>query len=175
MAAGLFLVVAAMAGFIFLPGSQAQPTAPPPAGAIPAPVNFPAPKVELTDLDGNPAALSDYRGQVILYNAWATWCPPCKEEMPTLQAYYEAHKTQGFVIVAIEDGQPVDEVAAFVHDYGLTFLVWPDLEYRATTAFRTNSLPSSFVIDRQGTVRLAWVGAITREALETYVTPLLEE
>ncbi len=101
-------------------------------------------------------ALSDFRGKVILYNAWATWCPPCKQEMPTLQAYYEAHKEQGFVIVAIADGQSLEEVRAFAQDYRLTFPVWPDPDFLASKTFRINSLPTSFVIDRAGNVRLTW-------------------
>ncbi len=171
---GAGLVLVAIAAILALPKAQQQVEA---AGlsAIPASVNFIAPDVQLTDLDGKPVALSDFRGQVILYNAWATWCPPCKEEMPTLQAYYEAHQTNGFVIVAIEDGQPIDEVRAFVNEHRLTFPVWPDPQYKATTAFRTNSLPTSFVIDREGIVRLTWTGAISRAMLEEYLTPLLEQ
>ena len=79
----------------------------------------------------------------------------------------------GFVIVAIEDGEPVDEVSAFVKQYGLTFPVWPDLKWVATTAFKTDALPSSFVIDRTGRVVLSWTGPITRASLEKYVTPLI--
>ena len=63
----------------------------------------------------------------------------------------------------------------FVKDYGLTFPVWPDLAQKATVAFRNPGLPSSYVIDRQGVVRLAWTGAISRGMLDKYVTPLLEE
>ncbi len=171
---GAGLVLVALAAILALPGAQEQVEA---AGlsAIPAPVNFPAPDVQLTDLEGSPVALSDFRGQVILYNAWATWCPPCKEEMPALQAFFEAHKESGFVIVAIEDGQPIEEVRAFVGEHRLTFPVWPDPQYKATTAFRANSLPTSFVIDRDGVVRLTWTGAISRAMLEEYVTPLLKQ
>lgn len=171
---GAGLVLVALAAILALPNAQEQVEA---AGisAIPAPVNFPAPDVQLTDLEGNPVALSDFRGQVILYNAWATWCPPCKEEMPALQAFFEAHKESGFVIVAIEDGQPIEEVRAFVDEHRLTFPVWPDPQYKATSAFRTNSLPTSFVIDRDGIVRLTWTGAISRAMLEEYVTPLLKQ
>lgn len=171
---GIGLVLIALAAILALPKAQEQVES---AGfsIIPATVNFPAPDVQLTDLHGNPVALSDFRGHVVLYNAWATWCPPCKEEMPTLQAYFDAYKDDKFVIIAIEDGQPLNEVRAFVEEHGLTFPVWPDPEYKATTAFRANSLPTSFVIDREGTVRLTWTGAVTRAMLEKYVTPLLKQ
>ncbi len=143
--------------------------------AIPVEVNYPAPELSLNDLDDQPVSLEDYRGTVVLVNNWATWCPPCKAEMPTLQAYYEKHRQKGFTIIAIESGDPVPEVKKFVQDYGLTFPVWSDLSLKSIAAFRNPGLPSSYVIDREGTVRLAWSGAISREMLEKYVTPLLEE
>ncbi len=171
---GLGLVLVALAAFFSLPKAvqQVQTQS---LSAIPVEVNFAAPEVHLTDLQGQAVALSDFSGQVILYNAWATWCPPCKEEMPTLEAYFDAHRQDGFVIVAIEDGEPLEEVSAFVKDYGLTFPVWPDPKWVATTAFKTDNLPTSFVIDRTGIVRLTWTGAISRDVLEKYVTPLLKE
>ncbi len=168
------LVLVALAAFFALPQSQGK-SAKGNLLAAPADVRFPVPDVRLTDLQGLPVAFTDYEGQVIFYNAWATWCPPCKEEMPTLQAYYQAHQHEGFVVIAIEDGQPVDEVAAFVKELGLTFPVWPDLKWVATETFRINSLPTSYVIDRKGIVRQLWRGAITRDALEKYVSPLLKE
>jgi thiol-disulfide isomerase/thioredoxin len=137
-------------------------------------VDYPAPDVRITDLNNVPVALSDYRGQVVLYNAWATWCPPCKEEMPILDAYYQAHKSDGFVVIAIEDGEPVAEVADYVKTHNLTFPVWPDLKWVATTAFKTDTLPTSFVIDRTGKVVLAWSGSISREVLEKYITPVIK-
>jgi peroxiredoxin len=143
--------------------------------AIPVQVNYPAPDLSLTDLQGTPVSLSDHLGQVVLVNNWATWCPPCKEEMPELQAYYEAHRSQGFTVVAIEAGQPVAEVADFVRRYGLTFPVWLDPRLMATAAFRNPGLPSSYLIDSSGVVRLAWAGAITLDMLEKHVTPFLEE
>lgn len=168
---GILILVAAFLAYRQYSSASAEDA----ASAQPIGVNFAAPVVELTDLQGNPVSFADYAGQVILYNAWATWCPPCKQEMPTLEAYYEAYKDQGFVIIAIEDGEPVEEVRQFVTDYGLTFPVWPDAKYVATTAFRTNALPTSFVIDRSGTVRLTWTGAISRAMLEKYVTPLIQQ
>lgn len=137
--------------------------------------NYPAPQLELTDLKSNPVSLEDYRGQVILVNNWATWCPPCIIEMPELQAYYAAHASQGFVVVAIESGDPADQVASFVQEYGITFPVWLDRQSKAQGIFNNWDLPSSYVIDREGVVRLSWTGGVNQPTLEQYVTPLLEE
>lgn len=145
------------------------------SSAIPARVDFAAPSLSLTDLQGQPASLTDYLGQVVLVNNWATWCPPCKEEMPTLKAYFEGHRRQKFIVLGIEAGEPASEVADFVRAYGLTFPVWPDTAQKALDAFHNDALPSSYLIDRTGRVRLAWTGAINRAALEKYITPLLEE
>jgi peroxiredoxin len=95
--------------------------------------------------------------------------------MPTLQKYYDDHRHQEFTIIAIEAGEPVFEVADFVEQYGLTFIVWPDPTQSATVAFRNPALPSSYLIDRTGSVRLAWTGAIDRETLEKFITPIVEE
>lgn len=143
---------------------------------VPVPTNFPAPALTLTDLQGATRSLSDYQGRVVLVNLWATWCPPCKAEMPTLQAFHDKYEASGFDVIAINDGDPEPEVVQFVKDYRLTFPVWLDPTYIATeNAFKTMNLPSSFVIDRAGTVRLYWVGEINAEALEKYVTPLILE
>ena len=141
----------------------------------PSEVNYPAPVLTLSSVDGNMVSLSDHLGSVVLVNNWATWCPPCKAEMPTLQAYYTAHSPEGFTLLAIEAGDPLPDVIAFVESYQLTFPILIDPNNLALRAFNNDSLPSSYVLDRQGNVRLAWTGPISLEMLEKYVTPLLEE
>jgi peroxiredoxin len=143
---------------------------------VPVQVDFPAPELTLTDIQGEQHSLADYRGQVVLVNLWATWCPPCKEEMPALQALYNKYVEDGFVIIAINDGDPTPDVLQFVKDYQLTFPVWLDPTYIATEqAFKTLNLPSSFVIDRNGTVRLMWVGGISKRMLDKYVPAVITE
>jgi peroxiredoxin len=143
---------------------------------IPVSVSFPAPELALTDTEGTSRSLADYRGQVVLVNLWATWCPPCKEEMPALQSFYDKHREKGFMVIAINDGDPKSDVLKFVKDYRLTFPVWLDPTYIATEqAFKTLNLPSSFVIDRDGTIRLQWVGGISPRMLEAHVAPLILE
>lgn len=146
-----------------------------PVYALPQPVGFPAPEIALIDLQGRPVSLADYRGQVVVVNNWATWCPPCKAEMPDLQAYYDAHQSQGLALVAVDAGEGQDVVAAFVAEQGLSFAIWLDPNDQMLRVLRNNRLPNSFVVDRQGVVRLAWTGPTNLEILEQFVTPMLEE
>lgn len=143
---------------------------------VPVKVNYPAPELTLTDTQGVAHSLSDYRGQVVLINLWATWCIPCKEEMPALQTFHDKNKDNGFTVIAINDGDELTDVLQFVKDHDLTFPIWLDPTYIATEqAFKTMNLPSSFVIDRNGTVQLLWVGGISRAMLDEHVTPIIME
>jgi len=143
--------------------------------AIPSKMNYPAPELTLTDLSGNTVSLDDYHGTVVLVNLWATWCPPCREEMPTLLKFYEKYRYKGFELIAINQEETLDVVQPFVDEFKLTFPVWLDLEYKAETEFKTFNLPSSYVIDRGGRVRLLWIGAITYKHLEEFVPDIILE
>jgi cytochrome c biogenesis protein CcmG, thiol:disulfide interchange protein DsbE len=145
------------------------------SSVVPLKVNFPAPELSLQNINGKTESLSDFKGNVVLVNNWATWCPPCKAEMPTLAAYFNEHNPEGFTIVAIEAGEPLESVAQFASDYNLKFAVWLDPDGASLKAFGNGNLPNSYVIDRSGTVRYAWTGEISRAMLEKYVTPLLAE
>ena len=179
MLVGVGLVILASVAFFILTNSKTSAATNNPSAeqdfAIPVVVDFPAPAIHLTDLQGKPVTLDDYLGQVVLLNNWATWCPPCKAEMPTLQAYYEEHRDSGFSVIAVEAGEPVEQVAEFTRQMELTFPVWPDPEQKLYDAFHNISLPTSWLVDRDGQVVLTWTGAISRQVLEQYVTPLLEE
>ena len=143
---------------------------------VPVKVNYNAPELTLTDIQGVEHSISDYRGQVVLINLWATWCIPCREEMPALQSFYNKNKDKGFTVIAINDGDPLTDVLQFVKEYDLSFPIWLDPTYIATEqAFKTMNLPSSFVINRAGTVQLLWVGGISRAMLDEYVTPIIME
>jgi len=174
LAMGLILIAASF--FLFKKQDAVSQTPPTELSAVPVKANFSAPEVTLTDTRGETRSLSDYRGQVVLVNLWATWCPPCKAEMPTLQSFYDKYKDNGFTIIAINDGDPSADVLQFEKEYQLSFPIWLDPEYFATEqAFKTLNLPSSFLIDRAGTVRLQWVGAISRNVLDQYITPIIME
>jgi peroxiredoxin len=173
LAAGIFLIGAAFV-ILYLPKAQEQVLVNN-YSVVPVQVNYAAPDLSLTDLNGQPTSLSDYRGSIVLVNNWATWCPPCQAEMPTLEKYYEQHRSDNFVIIAIESGESAKDVASFIADYGLTFPVWLDAKGVALDAFKNWDLPSSYVIDQNGTIRLTWTGEISRAMLDKYVTPLLEK
>ena len=142
---------------------------------VPSAVNFPAPELTLNDLDGNRIAITDYRPQIVLINNWATWCPPCRAEMPVLAKYFKQHKDHGFILVGINAGDPSDKVESFVEEYELPFPVLLDPNTRSLIAFQNDGLPSSYVVNQDGNVVLAWTGPINRAMLEKYVTPLLEQ
>jgi peroxiredoxin len=173
IAAGVFLILAALLSLLV--GLQAKRLAG--IGTVRPPVimNQAAPQLALTSLQGNPVSLADFGGKVILVNNWATWCPPCQAELPELQAYYQAHARQGFVIVGIESGEPAATVSGFVHRLGLTFPIWLDPDGTAVDAFENLSLPSSYLVDQQGVLRLSWTGQVNLDTLEKYITPLLEK
>jgi cytochrome c biogenesis protein CcmG/thiol:disulfide interchange protein DsbE len=166
---GVGLVIIGIVALNALPKGSASPE----YSVVPAAVSFTAPELNLSDIDGNQVSLSSYRQDIVLVNNWATWCPPCKLEMPTLLKYFQAHSVDGFMLVAIEAGESAQEVRSFADEYGLTFPVLLDPENRSLAAFHNSSLPSSYVIDRSGTVVFAWTGPISLEMLENYVTPLL--
>ncbi len=143
--------------------------------AVPANVNFKAPDLTLVDTSGKESNLADFSGKVVLVNNWAFWCPPCRAELPELQEYYNAHRKQDFTIVGIEAGGDEEDVLYHVDLYKLKYPIWLDPGSLALRLFQNQILPNSYVIDRQGVVRLAWNGPIDRNNLERFVTPLLEE
>jgi peroxiredoxin len=167
---GLILISGSI--YFILQSSASQPK----LTAVPVEANYPAPDLTLTDIEGRTSSLTDLRGQIVLVNLWATWCQPCKAEMPALESFYHKYRDNGFTIVAINDGDPTSDVLQFVKDYGLTFPIWLDPTYIATEqAFKTLNLPSSFVINRNGTIVLRWVGGINKKNLEQYVAPVILE
>jgi thiol-disulfide isomerase/thioredoxin len=171
---GVGLVTLGLLSFVYLGSSNSQ-AAESDFSTIPVEVNYAAPNLQLRDVTGSAVSLDMYHGKVVLVNLWATWCPPCKAEMPTLQNFYDEYKDTGFVVIAIDSGETIDLVKSFVGEFGLTFPVWLDEGDVTEKAFGTISLPSSWVIDRAGKVRLSWVGEISSRVLEKYVPSIILE
>ncbi len=176
---GIGLILIGLASVMLLPKAEETltqtTTTSNSISVVPAKVSFPAPELELADVSGQTFALTDYAGQVVLVNNWAIWCPPCKRELPDLELFYQQYQDKDFVIIAIEAGSPEADVKLFLEEAGLSFPIWLDPQEKALDAFRNLDLPSSYVIDRTGQVRLAWTGAINYAMLEKHVAPLLSE
>ncbi len=149
------------------------------AGQIPAPrQGFLAPDFRLQTIEGESLRLADLRGQAILLNLWATWCPPCRAEMPAIQKMYEEYKEQGLIVLAVNMTVQDDPSAIqpFVRQYGLTFPILLDSEGVAARQYELRSLPSSFFIDRQGIIREIVIGGPMSEALlRTRIETLLQK
>jgi cytochrome c biogenesis protein CcmG/thiol:disulfide interchange protein DsbE len=138
------------------------------AGKVPAPQQgFLAPDFELKSTVGETIKLSNLRGQAVLVNLWATWCPPCRAEMPAIEKVYNEYKEDGFVVLAINMTyqDTFSKIAPFIDEHGLTFPILLDETSDVGTAYQLRSLPSSFFIDREGIIREVVIGGPMAEAL----------
>ncbi len=174
---GVSFLVLGVVSFLLLSQNESSPapTSQNDRSVTPMEVNFPAPEFSLSTLEGETQSISDYKGKVVLVNNWATWCPPCKAEMPSLRDFHNANVSKGFTVIAVEAGDPKEDVLAFANTLNLQFPVWLDTAGVSLKAIGNGSLPNSYVIDRTGTVRLAWTGEISLAMLEKYVTPIIQE
>ena len=138
------------------------------SGKIPAPQQgFIAPDFELKTPKGETVKLSDLRGQAVLVNLWATWCPPCRAEMETIEKIYQEYQDQGFIVLAVNmtyQDAPL-EVVPFVDQHGLTFPILLDETGAMAKAYQLKSLPSSYFINRDGVIREVVIGGPMSEAL----------
>ena len=105
----------------------------------------------LNDLEGKTWSLKDLQGKVVLVNFWATWCPPCRKEMPDLENLYQRFAAQGFVVLAISD-EDAGKVKPFIEGRGITYPILLDPGRKVTELFQVDGIPKSFVYDRQGTL-----------------------
>jgi cytochrome c biogenesis protein CcmG/thiol:disulfide interchange protein DsbE len=121
-----------------------------------------APAFRAMTLDATPVrkTLADYKGQVVLLNVWATWCGPCRVEMPSIEQLHRALGPKGLHVVAISIDQPgkQDDIREFVKQFGLTFEVLHDPDDEVGTLYRTTGTPETFVIGRDGLIRKLWIG-----------------
>ena len=160
----LILLAAGLAWILFSADKTGSST----AGQIPAPqAGFLAPDFELKTLDGETVRLADLRGQAVLINLWATWCPPCRAEMKTLDKVYKEYKDEGFTILAVNMTyqDDLDAVLPFVQEAGLTYPILLDETGEMGKAYQMKSLPSSFFVNRDGTIHEVVIGGPMAEAL----------
>jgi thiol-disulfide isomerase/thioredoxin len=147
-----------------------------PGGALKAvSKRSPAPNWELTGLDGNKMKLSDLKGQVVLLNFWATWCPPCRKEIPDLIQLQDKYKSQGFTVIGISvDEQGARVVKPFSTQLKMNYPILLATS-EVAEAYRIDGIPASFLIDREGRLASTHIGFTERLVFESEIVNLLAE
>ncbi|MBI2857346.1 MAG: TlpA family protein disulfide reductase [Chloroflexi bacterium] len=166
--------------------SAPSPAAPPrsqepAADAVPAVVDQgpapragnPAPDFALVDLKGNVVRLSEMKGKVVFINFWASWCGPCRQEMPELEKIYQKYKDRGVVFLGVDIKESPALVRQFVQrgGYNWTFLL--DASGAVTSRYGISAIPTSFFVDRDGVIREIYLGAMNKDRMESRLLPLL--
>ncbi len=172
---GLFLLVLlAGAAWIFASADRSGVST---AGRIPAPQKgFLAPDFTLADPQGTEYHLASLRGKAVIVNLWATWCPPCRAEMPAIQQYYEQYRQQGLVVLGVNataQDYPLN-IVPFVQQYDLSFPILLDETGAVSKSYQLRSLPSTFFINRGGSIAEIVIGGpMSGAILETYIKEIL--
>jgi peroxiredoxin len=131
-----------------------------------------APDFELDSLDGKILKLSDFRGQKVIVNMWATWCPPCRAEMPDMQKFYDKYKDENTTVIAINmttSEKSVDRIPEFLDEFGITLPVLLDKQNKIGEIYQVYALPTSYIIDSQGIIQQKVTGPMNYEMMEKLV------
>jgi len=134
-----------------------------------------APDFLLERLDGGELRLSDLRGQPVVVNFWATWCVPCRKEMPQLVRAYDRYKDEGLVIVGVNLQEGKDTARPFAEDFGMDFPIGIDVDGEVGDTYRLLGLPTTFFIDREGVIRSVFTGPFVEKDRGTEVRGAIEE
>lgn len=169
---GLILIVSALIGFLWVNRPKV------PAGAEnngPLRVGMRLPDFTLQDIHGKTVKLSDYAGKAtILVNAWATWCPPCKAEMPALNTFYQQNREKDFVILAVNAGESPSTAADFASANNLQFPVLLDPQEDLMDQLGIHDFPTSILIGKDGLIKTIHVGMFTQDTLKQEILPSIQ-
>ena len=125
-------------------------------------VGAPAPSYQAVSLDGDSVSLAGHRGKVVLFNVWATWCHPCRDEIPELRALHARYQPRGLELIGVSvdaDGSD-DVIRSFMRDFQMEYPIWRDPGERVSTRFLVIGVPATFLIDREGILRWRKTGPI---------------
>lgn len=154
-----------------------QPTLGHQLSKLPAPVK--APDFSLNDMDDEPHSLADYKGKVIMMNFWATWCPPCRREMPSMERVHQHMKDKDFVVLAVNQMESPDHVFAYTGQLEIqpTFTILFDSASKVSQAYRVQGLPTTYLIDKKGNIRYRAIGGreFDHPNVEQQINALLNE
>jgi cytochrome c biogenesis protein CcmG/thiol:disulfide interchange protein DsbE len=134
-----------------------------------------APDFSLTGFDGRSATLSQLRGQVVIINFWASWCPPCREEAPYLEQTWRKYKDQGVVFIGVDYVDTEKEALAYIQEFDITYLNGPDLGTRISQAYNMKGVPETYYVDKKGQLRGLKVEPLVAPKLDQKIDELLAE
>jgi len=125
-----------------------------------------APDFTLSDLEGNPVSLSDFRGKTVLINFWATWCPPCRSEMPAIKSVYQEYKDKGVEVIGVDLKESENAVREFIEEGGYNWTFVLDGDGSVSRDYRITGIPESFFVTREGIIREMHIGPMSAETIE---------
>ena len=137
-------------------------------GEVSPDIGSPAPDFVLDDLSGNPVKLSDLKGRLVVLNFWATWCTPCRTEMPEFQEIYQQYEPD-LVVLGINLEQKPAEIQDFVSQLGITYPILLDIEGLVSKLYKVIQLPNTYFIDRQGIIRIRHIGFLSSDQFHQYL------
>jgi peroxiredoxin len=127
----------------------------------------------LSGLDGLHHSLTDYRGEVVLVNFWATWCIPCRAEMPDLEHEFRVHRSRGFVVLGVNWRESVADATSLARALGVSYPILLDLDGKVHDAYHVTGMPESFVVDRSGRLGPGRIGILSRDQLDKQIREAL--
>jgi peroxiredoxin len=134
-----------------------------------------APSFSVPALDGSQSALGAYRGDVVVMNLWASWCPPCRAEMPDLQRLYQTYRSRKLVVLGVDQGESAQQVAAFAQSLGIHYPLLLDQQQQYGRVYAALGLPTTIVVNPQGVVVRGFDGPLSYPEMVAAVTPLLRK
>ncbi|HET7814819.1 MAG TPA: TlpA disulfide reductase family protein [Candidatus Baltobacteraceae bacterium] len=134
----------------------------------------PAASFTVPDVNGHKSDLNAYRGRIVVLNLWASWCPPCRAEMPDLQRLYGAYRDRGVVVIGVDQGESAERAASFAQALSIRYPIWVDDDQQYGRVYAALGLPTTFVIDRNGVVSQGFDGPLSYPQMTQALAPLLK-
>ncbi len=157
--------LAAFIVFLYFSGDQSAPQGP--AGMV----GRPASDFTVSDIDGRPAALADFHGKTIVLNLWASWCPPCRAEMPDLQRLYARFASSGVVVVGVDQGESAATIRSYSQSLGIHYPLWVDQEQKYGRVYEAIGMPTTTIVAPNGTIVKTFDGPLSFDQMVGAVAP----
>ncbi len=137
-------------------------------------LNKSAPEFTVQSLDGKTRSLTDYKGKPVLLNFWASWCAPCRSEMPLISKKMDKYEKDGLTVLAVNLAESPQTIRAFVKEYDIQFPILLDAESTIANAYGIDPIPTTFFIDRKGKVARIYIGELEEKVFDSYLSVILK-